>query len=101
MDNKICTVCNIEKHINDFYKKYSECKTCNIKRSVKRYYNNKDKISNQQKIYYEKNRDVLLERSKLNQQNRNYERKIYKQQVEELNKKLEDLTEAIEMLKTK
>ena len=54
MDNKICTVCNIEKHINDFYKKYSEGKACNIKRGVKRYHNNKDKISNQQKIYYKK-----------------------------------------------
>ena len=30
MDNKICTACNIEKHINNFYKKYSECKDCNI-----------------------------------------------------------------------
>ena len=30
----------------------------------------------------------------------NYERKMYKQQVEELKEKLEDLTQAIEMLKT-
>ena len=67
---------------------------------MKLYYENKDKISNQRKLYYEKNRDVLLAKSKLNQQNRNYERKIYKQQVEELNKKLEDLTQATEMLKT-
>ena len=56
---------------------------------------------NQRKVYYEKNRDVLLAKSKIIQQNRNYERKIYKEQVEELNKKLEDLTQAIEMLKTK
>ena len=53
-------MCNIEKHINKFYKKYSEYKDCNIKRGVKRYYDNKDKISIQQKIYYEKNRDKLL-----------------------------------------
>ena len=68
---------------------------------MKRYYENKDKLSNQRKIYYEKNRDMLLAKSKINQQNRNYERKIHKKQVEELNKKLEDLTLAIEMLKTK
>ena len=67
---------------------------------MKRYYENKDKLSNQRKLYYEKNRDVLPARSKLNQQNRNYERKLYKQQVEELNKTLEDLTQAVEMLKT-
>ena len=62
MDNKTCTVCKIEKHINNFYKRYSECKDCNIKRGVKRYFNNKDKISIQQKIYYDKNRDKLLQK---------------------------------------
>ena len=51
---------------------------------MKHYYENKYKLSNQRKLYYEKNRDVLLAKSKINQQNRNYERKIYKKQVEEL-----------------
>ena len=49
MASKICTQCKIEKHINNLYKNYSECKDCNIKRGVKRYYDNKDKISRQQK----------------------------------------------------
>ena len=62
MDNKICTQCNIEKDIINFYKKYSECIDCNRARGLKRYYDNKDKISNQQKIYYEKNRDKLLQK---------------------------------------
>ena len=57
MESKFCTQCIIEKHIINFYKKYSECKDCNIKRGVKRYYDNKHKISMQQKIHYEKNRD--------------------------------------------
>ena len=100
METKVCVICNTEKSIDNFNNKYRECKPCNIKRSTKRYYENKDKISNQQKLYYEKNRDVLLTKSKLNQQNRNYERKIYKQQVQELNEKLEDLTQAFEMLKS-
>ena len=101
MDSKVCVVCNIEKSIDDFYNKYRECKQCNIKRSTKRYYENKEKISVQQKIYYETNRDVLLAKSKINQQNRKYERKIHKQQVKEFNQKLQDLTQAFEMLKTK
>ena len=67
---------------------------------MKRYYQNKDKLSNQRNFYYKKTNEVLLAKSKLNQQNRNYDRKIYEQQVEELNKKLEDLTQAIEMLKS-
>ena len=60
MESKICTQCNIEKHISNFYKKYSECTDCNRARGLKRYYDNKDKISNQQKVYYEKNREKIL-----------------------------------------
>ena len=60
MDTKMCTICNIEKHINNFYKKYTECIDCNRARGLKRYYENKDKISKQQKIYYEKNREKIL-----------------------------------------
>ena len=60
MESKICTQCNIEKDINNFYKKYTECIDCNRARGLKRYYANKDKISNQQKLYYEKNRDRIL-----------------------------------------
>ena len=60
MDTKTCTMCNIQKHINKFYKKYSECRDCNRARGLKRYYEKKDKISNQQKVYYEKNREKVL-----------------------------------------
>ena len=66
MDTKICSMCKIEKHINNFYKKYSECRDCNRARGLKRYYENKDKISNQQKTYYEKNRDRILLQKKNN-----------------------------------
>ena len=96
MDSKVCVVCNIEKSNDNFYNKYRECKQCNIKRIMKRYYQNRDKLSNQPKFYYEKKRDVLLAKSKLNQQIRNYERKIYKQQVEELIEKLKSLEEKLE-----
>ena len=60
MDTKTCTICKIENHINNFYKKSSECRDCNRTRGLKRYYENKDKISNQQKIFYEKNREKIL-----------------------------------------
>ena len=95
MDSKVCVVCIIGNSIDNFYNKYRKCKQCIIKRSMKRYYENKDKLSNQRKLYYEKNREVLLAKSKLNHQNRNYERKIYKQQVEELNEKLKSLEEKL------
>ena len=56
----MCTIRNFEKHNNNFYKKYTECIDCNCARGLKRYYENKDKISKQQKIYYEKNREKIL-----------------------------------------
>ena len=85
---------------DNFYNKYKECKQYDTKRSVKRYYENKDNLSNQRKIFCGKSTDVLLQKSKLNQQNKKYERKIKKQEIEELNRRLEDLTQAIEMLRT-
>ena len=60
MDTKTCSMCKIEKHINNFYKKYSECRDCNRARGLIPYYEKKDRISNQHKIYYEKNRDRIL-----------------------------------------
>ena len=50
MERKICTHCDIEKNIEYFYNKFTECKICNINRSLKRYYENKDKKSNQKKL---------------------------------------------------
>ena len=61
---------------------------------MKRYRENKDKISNQQKLYYEKNKDVLLARSKIYQQNRI----SYTQQIKDLNNKVEELTQALETI---
>ena len=62
---------------------------------MKRYYENKDKTSNQQKIYYDQNRDVLLAKSKINQQNR----KSHTRQIKDLNEKVEELTRAMQMSK--
>ena len=88
MDSKVYVVCNIEKSIDNFYNKYRECKQCNIKRSTKRYYENKNKISNQQKIYYEKNRDKLLK----NQNDYNKKRST---DYKELQNKLKALEEKL------
>ena len=93
MESKICTQCNIEKYINNFYKKYSECKDCNIKRGVKRYYDNKNKISMQQKIYYEKNREKLLEKQNHYSKKRSTDYKELKRSYVELQNKLKTLEE--------
>ena len=54
MDTKTCSMCSFEKHIINFYKTYTGNKDCNHTRALKGYYENRDKISNQQEIYYEK-----------------------------------------------
>ena len=93
MDKKTCTLCNIEKHINNFYKKNSECKDCNIKRSVKRYYDNKDKISIQQNLYYGKNRDKLSQKQNDYRNKRNTEYKELLRSCAELENKLKSMEE--------
>ena len=60
MDSKTCTTCKNEKHIKNFYKKYTECKDCNRTRGLKRYHQKKDKTSSQRKIYYEKNGEKII-----------------------------------------
>ena len=37
-----------------FYNKNTECKNCNSDRSLKLYYEDKDKLSNQRNLYFEK-----------------------------------------------
>ena len=95
MDTKICSMCKIDKQINNSYKKYSECKPCNIKRGVKRYYNIKDKISNHQKIYYEENRDKLLQKQNDYRNKRNTEFKDLVRSYAVLQNKLKALEEKI------
>ena len=98
MENKICTVCKIEKHINNFYRKYSECKDCNIERVVKRYYNNKDKISIQQKIYYEKNREKLIQKQNHYRNKRNTEFEDLVRSYAELENRLKTTEEKLKNL---
>ena len=55
-------MCKIENLINRFDKKYSESKDCHSKIGLKRFYKNKDKISNQRKVYYGKNKENLIQK---------------------------------------
>ena len=57
-------MCDIEEDVSNFYKRYSECKGCNRSRGLKRYYEEKHKVSMQQKIYYEKKRNNPVTKTK-------------------------------------
>ena len=54
MESKLRSICNIEKQIKSCYKKYAERKNYNYARGLKCYYENKDKISNQRTIHFER-----------------------------------------------
>ena len=95
MDSKVCVVCNIEKSIDNFYNKYRECKQCNIKRSTRRYYENKDKRSIQQKIYNEKNRDKLLQKQNDYSKKRSTDYKELQISYVEIKNKLKALEEKL------
>ena len=95
MDTKICTICTIEKDINNFYKTYTECIDCNRVRGLKRYYENKDKISNQQKIYYEKNREKIVLQK---QNNRSIQFRDLAISYVELENRLKALEEKLKLL---
>ena len=54
MERKKFTQCNIEKHIQDFRNKDTECKICNSNRSFKRYYENKENYQIKEKFITKK-----------------------------------------------
>ena len=93
MDSEVCVICNIDKSIDNFYNKNGEPKQCNIQRSMKRYYENEDKISTQQKIYHEKNRDKLLQKQNDFRNKRNTDFKELLRSYTELENKLKALEE--------
>ena len=45
--SKFCAIFITEKSSGNFYNQNRECQQCSIERSLKRYYENKDKLSNQ------------------------------------------------------
>ena len=84
MERKNCTRCNKVKNIEYFYNKYTEKKISKSFGCLKCYYENKEKIPNQQKLYFEKPRDKLLQK----QNNRYINYKEFLRSYAELENKL-------------
>ena len=94
MESKVCVICKTEKSSDNFPNIQRDCKPCNFERNLRRYYENKDNLSNQRKINYDKNRDALLAKSKGSRKNR----KSRSQQMKAPNNKVKELTRTMEML---
>jgi hypothetical protein len=89
---KICTKCNVEKELSDFYSARnksgyrSKCKACLATENKKYRKHNSDKISKQRKVYYTENRDVVLSKSKSYYANNKDSVNEYKKTWREANK---------------
>ena len=55
---KTCVACNTERSIYIFHNKHTECKQCNIRRVSKRYYDNKGRILQKQRVNYARFKDL-------------------------------------------
>ena len=60
MESKVCVVCKTYEIVDSFYNKYRKCKQCIIQRSLKHYFENEDKLSNQRSLYYDKKKRCNL-----------------------------------------
>ena len=71
MLTKVCTICAVEKSVDEYYKKRGNrygvatvCKCCEGERVTAQYLANKEKVLEQRKAYYRANKEALLERGK-------------------------------------
>ena len=58
MERKTCTMCNMEKYINNFYKTYSECKDCNAQEGLN--------VTMKTKIKHRINRNYIIKKRRKN-----------------------------------
>ena len=54
MESKICTKCNLENNIEYFQNKNTKGSVYKSNKSLKRYYDNKDELSNKKYILWKK-----------------------------------------------
>jgi hypothetical protein len=69
MESKVCTICGVEKPLDEFYnkekgKKRSECKICTYNQHKKFTELNRDRVKEQRKKSYDENRASLLKNKK-------------------------------------
>ena len=88
---KVSRICNTERRYDEYQKLYKRCNKCNVRCCLKYYYANKDEELEKRKKYYHSNREKIinLEKSRRN---------INENEIDELNKKVQATTQAMETL---
>jgi hypothetical protein len=65
MKTKVCSKCNVEKQITDFYKKISYCKICHLENKQNWRKNNPEEYKKQNKDYWDRTKDVQSQKKKV------------------------------------
>ena len=61
----ICSVCGTEKKYDFNRSMYKRCGPCNSRKVLRYYYNNKDLVSEKNKIFYQNNKEYFREYNNL------------------------------------
>ena len=84
---KTCRVCGHEREYDNYHRLYVACKKCASRRCAKHYQKNREKILEKSKLYRENNRD------KLKQYRKTFS--SYKEDIQDLYNKINELTQIL------
>ena len=65
METKVCSKCNVEKQITDFYKKINYCKICHLEKKQNWRKDNPEEYKKQNKNYWDRTKDVQSQKKKV------------------------------------
>jgi hypothetical protein len=65
METKVCSKCNVEKQITDFYKKINYCKICHLEKKQNWRKDNPEEYKKQTKNYWERTKDIQSQKKKV------------------------------------
>ena len=65
METKVCSKCNVEKQITDFYGKINYCKICHLEKKQNWRKNNPEEYKKQNKNYWDRTKDVQSQKKKV------------------------------------
>jgi len=65
METKVCSKCNIEKSIMDFYKRNNYCKICHLEKKQNWRRDNPEEYKLQNKNYWSKTKDIQSQKKKI------------------------------------
>ena len=84
---KTCRVCGHEREYDNYHRLYVACKKCASRRCAKHYQKNREKILEKSKLYRENNKDKIKRDRKTNNS--------YRDDIQNLYNKINELTQIL------